>query len=147
MKLLLLPFLLLLSGPSAAESAKDPLTLGIELSSQGKWEDAIPFLEEAVKKAPASHQAALALGAARISAKQYEKGRDELERAAKLEPRLASTHYALALVYEKLKAHAKAIEAWKIFLSHKLDVDSRQVAEKHLAHELEHLQKHKNKNP
>ncbi|UPT75400.1 MAG: CDC27 family protein [Elusimicrobiota bacterium] len=147
MKLLLLPFVLLLGGPLGAQPEKSPLAQGIELSNQGKWEEAIPLLEQAAKAAPDSYQAALALGSARLSAKQYVMAKGELERAAKLEPGSASTHYVLALLYEKLKEHRKAVAAWRIFLSHKLDVDSRQVAEKHLAHELEHLKKDQGKTP
>lgn len=147
MKTLLLPFLVFLGGLSAAQPPSNPLVQGIELSNQGKWEEAIPLLEQAAKTAPDSYQAALALGSARLSAKQYVLAKGELERAAKLEPGAASTHYVLALLYEKLKEHQKAISAWRIFLSHKLDVDSRQVGEKHLAHELAHLKKHQGKNP
>lgn len=138
---ILLPVLLFFLGPLAAETVNDPLAMGIELNNQGKWEEAITLLKQAAEAQPKSYQAALALGSAYLSAKEYEKAKAELERAAKIEPRLASTHYALALLYEKLKEHAKAIGAWKNFLSHKLDVDSRQVAEKHLAHQLAHMKK------
>ena len=141
MKRLLLPFLLFLLEPLAAQTVNDPLAQGIELNNQGKWEEAVPLLKQAAQAQPKSYQAALALASAYSTAKQYEKAKVEMERAAKLEPALASTHYALALLYEKLKEHEKAVGAWKTFLSHKLDVDSRQVAEKHLAHQLEHSRK------
>ena len=54
-------------------------------ADQGKLGEAIPALEKAAAADPKSYRAALELGLAYLSDKQYQKARVALERAAEIE--------------------------------------------------------------
>ena len=123
------------------QDVRTTINRGIALANEGKLDEAIPLLEKMAIIAPDSYQTQLALGSAYLTKREYSKAQKALETAERLEPTLASTHFALALLSEKLGKHETAALQWKQFLSHDVDEKARELAEKHLAHETRHVKK------
>ena len=117
------------------------LDQGIEWANQGNLKEAIPLLEKMAIIDPESYRAHLALGGAYLAQRDYLKAQKAFETAERLEPALVSTNFALGLLNEKLGKHHVAAQQWKQFLMHGVDEKARQVAEKHLAHQMKHLKK------
>jgi tetratricopeptide (TPR) repeat protein len=85
-------------------AAKDPwpyIDLGSFLVEQNHPEEALRYLQEAVRLAPDSPKAHEQLGKAFLALEQLDKAQAELEAAVKLEPQSPRAHYVLGQLYAK----------------------------------------------
>lgn len=105
---------------------------GLDLANEGKLEEALKKLEQAVKKSPQSAEALVALGLVNLRAKRYEKAEEALLSASKIVPNSAAVYYALGLLYEKLEEAKKAIAAWQGFLKLAPNQELRELARRHI---------------
>ncbi|MGC2659624.1 MAG: tetratricopeptide repeat protein [Bryobacteraceae bacterium] len=86
------------------DAAKDPgpyLDYGSLLVDNGRMEDALPLLDQALAISPGDYKVHRELGKAYLHLDQLDKARDELEKATQLAPREAPLHFMLAQVYRK----------------------------------------------
>ena len=78
------------------------LNLGGVLLDEGRNEEALPALEEAVKLSPANSLCRLKLGIAFFRLSKLERSRAELEEAARLDPENAAAHFQLGKLYKQM---------------------------------------------
>ena len=88
--------------------------LGLVAQEQGDNARAIVLFEKAVQQLPSYAHARIALGSSYLRLKNYDRARQELETAVKLDPEEPSGHYNLALLYARTKEQAKAEEQMRI---------------------------------
>jgi Flp pilus assembly protein TadD len=81
---------------------------------QGDDSRAIALFQRAVQILPSYALPRIALGSTYLRLKDYEKARQELETAVKLDPEEPSGHYNLALLYARTKQPDKAQEQMRI---------------------------------
>lgn len=84
------------------------LDLGILLTQEQRTSEAISYLVEAVKRAPADVRAHEALAAAYRSVGRWPEARAEFEQAVKLAPDSASLHFQLGQAYRRTGALEQA---------------------------------------
>ena len=99
--------------PSPRERAVElaPLTLASHLAEQGRWEDAIPLLEEILAENPRNRMALDFLGYDLLQVGRHAEAREVLERRLALEPERSDTHVNLGLALELLGDDAAALES------------------------------------
>ena len=88
--------------------------LGLVAQEQNDDAKAIGLFEKAVQKLPSYAHARIALGSSFIKLRNYERAKEELETAVKLDPEEPTAHYNLALLYARLKDPARAQEEMRI---------------------------------
>jgi tetratricopeptide (TPR) repeat protein len=93
---------------SPRRSEQPYLNLGSVLLDEGRNEEALPALEEAVKLAPADSLCRLKLGIAYLRLSKLENARTELEEAARLDPENAAVHFQLGKLYKQMHAMNRA---------------------------------------
>lgn len=91
-------------------------------------------IEEALKKDPLNSELWLHLGFACKKLQDVDGSQKAFEKTVELNPKSASAHYMLGLIYEKKKLKEKAIAAWKACLKHATEPQMKEIAEKHLHH-------------
>jgi Flp pilus assembly protein TadD len=88
--------------------------LGLVAQEQNDDAGAIALFEKAVQKLPSYSHARIALGSSYIKLRNYERARQELEEAVRLDPDEPKAHYNLALLYSRLKDPVRAQEQMRI---------------------------------
>jgi tetratricopeptide (TPR) repeat protein len=84
-------------------AAQDPGLEGAALARQGRYREARPLLEKAVKAEPKNAAALYALGLVHLNSDQdYEKAAARLEQAVALDERNAEYHYQLGVAYGRI---------------------------------------------
>ena len=91
-------------------------------------------IEAAIAKDPGNSELWLHLGFACKKLDDVEGSQNAFEKAVSLNPRSASAHYMLGLIYEKKKLKEQAIASWKACLANATDDQMKEIARKHLAH-------------
>ena len=91
-----------------------PYYLGLVAQEQGDDNRAIVLFQKAVQQLPSYAHPRIALGSTYLRLKDYERARQELETAVKLDPDEPSGHYNLALLYARTKQPDKAQEQMRI---------------------------------
>ncbi len=102
------------SARSGAAIPEVPYYLGLVAQDQGDDSRAIALFQKAVQLLPSYALPRIALGSTYLRLKDYEKARQELETAVKLDPEEPSGHYNLALLYARTKQPDKAQEQMRI---------------------------------
>src|SRR6185436_9416516 len=102
------------SARSGAAIPEVPYYLGLVAQEQGDDSRAIALFQRAVQILPSYALPRIALGSTYLRLKDYEKARQELETAVKLDPEEPSGHYNLALLYARTKQPDKAQEQMRI---------------------------------
>lgn len=77
------------------------LQLSLGYIDLGRFEDALPYAEQAIRVDPSSFIAYYALGQIRMEQGDLEKSIDALKRAAELSPASPEVHFTLARAYQK----------------------------------------------
>lgn len=88
--------------------------LGLVAQEQNDDAGAIVLFEKAVQNLPSYSHARIALGSSFIKLRNYERARQELEEAVRLDPDEPKAHYNLALLYSRLKDPVRAQEEMRI---------------------------------
>lgn len=86
---------------------------GIQAFREGRTEDAVRLLKEAVSEDPRDQRAYLVLGAAYIQRREYDEAVAAFERARDLRYDLPHVHYNLGLAYQKVGRPQDAIAAFR----------------------------------
>ena len=89
------------------------LRLGSLLAGEGRFEEAVPRLEKAVRMDPGSVDAHFALGRVLVTLERSEPGISHLREAIRLRPDMADLHNALGIA---LAAEGQLAEARQAFL-------------------------------
>jgi hypothetical protein len=89
---------------------------GLQAFRQGRTEEAIRLLKDAVEQDPRDHRAYLVLGAAHIKQRELDAAIAAFEAACRLRPELAHCHYNLGLAYQKAGRPEDAIAAFRVAL-------------------------------
>lgn len=97
-----------------ARDASAPVAYGVFLVRQGRSADAVPVLEEAVKRDPRSGEAETYLGRVLLEGGSAEKALPHLTRAVKLAPQSAQAHLLLAKAYLRLGRAAEAQQHFEL---------------------------------
>jgi tetratricopeptide (TPR) repeat protein len=86
------------------------VNLGNLLMTEGHTEQAIPYLQQAVRLAPGNAYCHLKLGVAYMRSHRLDEAKRELEQATQLAPNNAKAHYQLGRFYAEIHdpVHAKA---------------------------------------
>ena len=86
------------------------VNLGNLLLEGGRNEEAIPYLQKAVRLAPSNAYCHLKLGVAYLRLHRLDEAKQELVQATQLDPNNAKAHYQLGRFYAEIHdpAHAKA---------------------------------------
>lgn len=134
MRYLLLWIIIVTSLPifSGADEVRDHYRKGLELADAGELKEAIQELQEEVRNGDGTTNVYLALGILSEKVGQDFQALEALLNAQKLNSLLASIPFSLALLYEKLELHYKAIMAWKKFISLSDDKELKRMAKKHI---------------
>jgi len=85
------------------QSEQPYLNLGGLLLDEGRNEEALPVLEEAVKLSPTNSLCRLKLGTVYLRLAKLESARKELEEAARLDPENAAVHFQLGKLYKQMR--------------------------------------------
>ncbi|MHB8955859.1 MAG: tetratricopeptide repeat protein [Pirellulaceae bacterium] len=93
--------------------------LGDTLMNLMRISEAVPLLEEEVRRFPASLVAQYHLGQARLQLKEYEKAITSFEEAIRLDPQCAYAYYGLANAHRRLGQTEKSVEYMKKFKQYK----------------------------
>lgn len=105
------------------------VNLGALLSSTGHPYEALPLLLQATQIDPTGVNGHRELGKAYAHLEQFDKARQELERAVELAPRVAAPHYLLAQTYRKLglldKAQAETDRYRELTSTHSSDGEGK----------------------
>jgi tetratricopeptide (TPR) repeat protein len=105
------------------------VNLGALLAGTGHPSEAIPLLLEAIQIDPSGVNGHRELGKAYAHLEQFDKARQELERAVELAPRVAAPHYLLAQTYRKLglldKAQAETDRYRELTSTHSSDNEGK----------------------
>ncbi len=131
MKYLLLAFLLASPAILAAEPPQRPPDTP-EIIAQLKKDAAA--LEQQVKASPKDTELYVKLGFAYARLHQADDAQRAFETAVTLDPKKATAHYMLGLIYEKKGMREKAVAAWKACLENTQDPRMRETAIRHLHH-------------
>ncbi len=115
----------------AGESARELQRQGVLLDNQGKSDEALQKLRQAVASDGNDYSCRLALGTVAMKAGRYDEARVSLEKAAELEPNSPSAHYGLAMLYEKAK-DPRAKSEWEKILQLSPDASMKEIAQRHL---------------
>ena len=83
------------------------LQLAFHLMKEGRYEEALPYAEGAVKAEPDFFAAHNALGRVLLELDQTDRAISELETAARLAPNSVQTYFSLARAYQKAGPHAR----------------------------------------
>ena len=132
----------LVASPSfAAADAQEAL----RLAAEGRYAEALPGLEDAVRHDPRNAALHQSLGLAYQALKRYPDAGRSMEQAAKLAPENPEPHYSLGLLYEAMalpsgekaagpqkKFLQKARKAWERFLNLEQDPKRLDAAKGHL---------------
>ncbi|UCH34686.1 MAG: tetratricopeptide repeat protein [Armatimonadota bacterium] len=89
---------------------------GIEAFRQGRVDDAIRLLSQAVSDDPRDHRAYAVLGAAHVQRKEYEQAIAAFENARTIRPDAAHIHYNLGLAYQRAGRADDAVPAFQAAL-------------------------------
>lgn len=109
------------------------LSRAITLEKKGKLNEAIALLQQECKNNPEDCDIHLRLGNLLVNATRYYEAIDVLKKVKMLNHEMIPAHFLLALVYEKVGDHKKAIKEWKKCLKiHKVDQETREIARKHI---------------
>ena len=118
---------------------------GESLGDSGKAEEsvvafgkAVDFLEEAIRRSPASAQAHHYLGAALYKTSTYERAETVLHDALKLDSNLGDIRLTLFNVYMKQSRYAEALEQVTVFLKQNPKAPQRESLER-TKEQLEHV--------
>ncbi len=108
-------FLLILSGflfmaSSCKPSVKKYTENARQLMLEGKFEEAIPILNTAIKKNSSSHEAYNLRGAAYLELDRFEKAKEDLDKAIKLHKKDYRYFYNRAKAKKTLKEYEAAVE-------------------------------------
>ncbi|WP_338815509.1 tetratricopeptide repeat protein (plasmid) [Bernardetia sp. Wsw4-3y2] len=108
-------FLLILSGflfmaSSCKPSVKKYTENARQLMLEGKFEEAIPILNTAIKKNSSSHEAYNLRGAAYLELDRFEKAKEDLDKAIKLHKKDYRYFYNRAKAKKVLKEYEAAVE-------------------------------------
>ena len=88
------------SAPADETKIRAYLDRGFALGKQGKWNESIAELRQAVALAPQSAEARYSLGVALFWTRQYSAAHTELQEAVRLGPGLAAAHFFLGRAIE-----------------------------------------------
>ncbi len=90
--------------------------MGAEVKlSMGKFDEAIPMLQQCLAKKPDNHKARVLLGFSYIKIGQIDKAVKELQTVRKQSPKDSYAVYYLGLAYLNKKEYAKTVETWQGF--------------------------------
>ncbi len=106
---------LILLAPPEAEGA---YRKGVELFSQNRAAEAIPYFAEAARLQPETALYWKALGAAHAKIEDYHGSIDPFRRACELDPRLPDACYYLGRAYYAADLYEKALEPLRVALRH-----------------------------
>ena len=89
------------------------LDRGISVFKEGKFEKALPILEEATREYPGSYEAFVYLGAAYAQLARYNAAIGALKRASEIKPGSPRVHYNLGQAYEAARVPKEAWSEYK----------------------------------
>ncbi|MEN3187033.1 MAG: tetratricopeptide repeat protein [Atribacterota bacterium] len=87
---------------------------GFQFFSKGKFAEALPFFENAVKEDSDYWEAYLAIGECHYHLRHYEEAIEAFKQVIRIEPHYAEAHYGLRLTYLKTGDRGSALEEYKI---------------------------------
>lgn len=136
--------------------AQTPAEDATQAASEGRYADAVPKFEEAVRLEPKNASLRLGLGLAYQALRKYPQAAAALEAAAKLGPNAPAPFYSLGLLYEaaagdpaafgepldeavRRRFRQKARQAWERFLRLEKDPKRLETAKEHLGRLREEL--------
>lgn len=145
--------LAVLPPPARAQTPAEDAT---QAASEGRYAEAVPKFEEAVRLEPKNASLRLGLGLAYQALRKYAQAAAALEAAAKLGPSAPAPLYSLGLLYEAAAAdpaafgeaadeavrrrfRLKARQAWERFMRLEKDPKRLETAKEHLARLREEL--------
>jgi S1-C subfamily serine protease len=96
--------------PNDAEAHNN---LGIAFYYQGRYQEAIPSLKEAIRLNPNYAKAHYNLGSSYAELGQYQEAHVHAKEAVRLRPDAAIAHFGLGVTYDELGQHQKAIASYK----------------------------------
>lgn len=109
------------------------LSRALALEKAGKLKEAVDLLKQECKDKPDDCDIHLQLGNLLIKTTRYYEAIDILKKVKMLNPKMIPAHFLLALVYEKIGDHKKAIKEWKKCLKmHEADQETCEIAIKHI---------------
>ena len=91
------------------------LNYGILLSKINRHEEALNFLQQAVRKSPNSPKAHFEVGRVSLRLGRVKAAKTSLLRAVNLDPDMPRAHYFLGNLYQKLNEEEKAQQEWARF--------------------------------
>lgn len=108
------------------------LNKAAELINAKKYDEAISLLQEAQNKEPYSVEINLTLGLVYFELEKYSLAEDSFLRVIHSDPNCIPAHYSLAMIYEKNKKFADAVNEWKKIINITKEKTLTDFAKKHI---------------